>query len=298
MRKIILIIFIFSITYIPSYAFEGEAINHETGKITMSLNGNAPYQIYQSIDNENFTLIGGSDSDLYSVYGLEGGNTYYFRIVDSGGGVCFLRYSVPAMMLQKLPLSIVDIRDNEATIYWDMYDFKDADIYVNGSVVKSVNDLTSYTLNNLTPNTEYRVYLKNKYDVQTNTICFRTTNFFDKLQKLFASDLDKDSDNDGIPDWLEPIMDKLNEILDKIGGGTINDVANIVNDGSVNIGDGDINGIPKIETTYKGLHIKVFDLNDPRLSGMIHDIRLLCLAIVTIMFIFLVLTFFNVTFKV
>lgn len=306
MRKITIIfcvsvIFLFS--FISVNAFELLAEQHETGKIVLNINnGSPPYQIYRSLDNENFNFVTSVDTDIFIEYGLEGGKTYFYKVIDSNNYEAFSRYSVPILFEQIIPLTIINITDNQATIEWDMYDFKNCNIYLNGLIIESVNDITSYTLDNLSENTEYTVYLLNEFGIKSNTITFRTTDYFDQLDKLlkelFVKDLNVDSDSDGLPDIMESIGDKIDSIVDNLGGSTITGVKDVIESVDYDTGIEDLQNLPKVQTNFRGLNIKILDLDDSRYLEIMDTLRFIVLCVLTVTFIFLALSFLDVNFKV
>jgi len=302
-KIIILTAIIFILSATNCFAFTVTAEEHETGKVILNIEGGMPpYEIYRSYDNSNYTFVMSADYHRVIEYGLEGGKTYFYKVIDDTGYEALVRYSVPMLFEQVLPLTVKIINDNQATIEWDMYDFKTAEIWLNYDFITYVYDSTTYTLNNLQPNTEYEVYIKNQYGVKSNTITFRTTNYFDKLDQLLkelvVKDLNIDSDSDGLIDKLEPIASKIDTIVNKLGGNTITGVQNVIDSVDYSTGVHDLQNLPKIKTNFRGLEITILNLDDIRLMGMMETIRLLVLAILTVTFIFLVISFFDVKFKV
>lgn len=288
---------------IPVSALTVESIQHETGRVEMRIDGSGPFKIYRSLNNVDFTLIDTVTGNVFSECGLEGGKTYIYKVVDSFGGNYIVRYSVPILIKQQLPLSIVDVSDTMVTVEWDMYDFQNADIYLNGSKIEHFDYINSYTFDNLQPNTLYKVYIKNKFGVKSNTISFKTTAYLDSIDKmlkelLLSNGLNRDSDSDGISDAIEPIHKKLSDIADKLGGKLISDVKTVIENVDYSTGIDDLKNLPKIETEFMGLKIKVFDLDDKRFLPMMKTIRKLVLCVLTVVFIFFVISFFSVVFKV
>ena len=134
-------------------------------------------------------------------------------------------------------------------------------------------------------------------------VIFKTTDYLDSIDKMLkelfvSTDFNIDSDSDGLVDGIEPINDKVDSIVDKLGGDTITGVQDVIGDIDYSTTESALQGLPKVQTEFMGLNIKVLDLDDSRFLSVMEDIRLLVLAIMTISFIFLVLSFFNVNFKV
>lgn len=279
------------------------SIYHATGSVRFSLTGSLPIDVYKSTDYDNFVYVATLDKLTFEEFGLEGGTTYYYRFIDPTGYECDVRYTTPLLFYQILPLRTLEINDTSVHFQWS--EFKGiTELYLNGSLLESGLIGTEYTITDLEPDTTYQVYVKNDYGVLTNTVTFKTKNDLNNLEEmlkgLFISDMSLDSDSDGLPDKLEPINDKLNAIVGKLGGDTINETVTTIENLQDNFSTGveELQNLPKVETEFMGLNITILDLDDSRFLEMMETIRNLTLALLVVSFVFLVISFFDVQFKV
>jgi len=111
-----------------------------------------------------------------------------------------------------------------------------------------------------------------------------------------------DSDSNGVPDVSEPIKQKLDDIVGKLGGDTIGKVKDDLN-GAVNNpywtgGDERLNDLPVIRINFMGLNAVVFSLNNPDLIPFMAIIRGIVLPFLIWGFAYSILSLFNLTWKV
>lgn len=303
MKKIILtLMFIFLFSNL-AFGLTAQVDTHSTGTINLKINGAPPFDISKSLDNINFDELLTTNDYIFTEYGLEASRSYFYKVKDSTGSEIYVKYTAPSLFMQIIPLEVIDISDTFVTVKWDMYDFRFGDIYLDGNFYKNIDDTTSLTFDNLVPNTEHNVYIINNLNVKSNTITFKTTDYLDSIDKMLkelfiSSNFNVDTDSDGLVDGLESINSKMDSIVNKLGGQTISNVQSIVQEVDYQTGISDLEDLPKISTDFRGLEITVLDLNDTRFLDIMENIRLLVLSILTVSFIFLVMSFFNVNFKV
>lgn len=294
-------------TEIPTtdYPISMYAITHQTGMITLYCDGYYPLRIYRSTDRSNWTLMSTLAQNMYTEYGLNNGTTYYYKLVDKYGREVMQRYTPPFTSIQVLPLQVVQIDDTTVHLRWDNYEYEKT-LYVDGNAVVSALVANEYTVDNLEPNTRYEIYTLNRLNERSNTVIVKTTDRMNKLEKMmdkvFSPPPYKDTDNDGLQDFLEPLAAAMDELKQAAGMDNINQAKDIID--SMDFSDFKkdsveaLADIPKISTNYMGLEIKVFDIESEQFLEWAKLIRNLVLAILVCSFVMMVLSIFNLTFKV
>lgn len=301
--------------------FEVVIYEHWTGSAQFYIKGaEFPVYINKGLNYEDLYYLDSTSEEMFVDYGLENGVTYYYQFIDSTGYSYMVRYTPPFLVRQVYPLEVKQIEDTSVHLrYNEPYLLKK--VFLNDEYWGSV-DGTEFTITDLVPGTEYKVYLVGEEGHKSNEITFYTTNRINSLDKLFKELLLPpayvDSNSDGLRDELEGINTKLETIIDKIGGITIGgtiDIIDGINEGATDwndtpgqSGNGSNNNLtfpsefggdmPVIGTDYRGLRLIFMDLNNPALFEMMETIRNILLAILTVTFIFTVLSLFNITFKV
>jgi murein DD-endopeptidase MepM/ murein hydrolase activator NlpD len=279
------------------------AISHCAGAISLHILGGYPnYDVYKSFDRKKWTFMGSISNNLYVEYGLDNVKTVYYKVVDNYGKYAITGYTPISLNKQLYPLQVVQIEDSVIHVNWDMIDFGSVDMFLNGNKILTGYGGSGYTITGLAPNTKYKLYVVNSYGYRSNTITFYTTNKMDKIEELLTKLFKPsviDSNSDGTPDVAEPIESAIDEAISKITG----DVHNKVID-SVKYLSKDSNfteDIPDeftIGTKYKGMDLVVMDLKQDFFKPYIANIRNLLTAILTVIFVILVISLFDIQFKV
>lgn len=236
---------------------------------------------------------------IYREYGLSSG-TYFYKIVDSFQQVYILSVYVPLSVTSILPLRVVQYDDYSVHVEWDEFlsTYSDvpnetASIYLNDTLVERNIEENNYTLTNLKPNTRYRIYIVSAGGWKSNTIGITTSNeqasllskLDDMLRKLLIPDNNIDSDNDGISDSFDKLVDAIKNLNNyapiQIGQSTAGQIGNwqsnfpagpVLGDPNASMGEiidslnddtlNDAFNDFKLEVEFApGLKFNVFDLN-------------------------------------
>lgn len=281
-------------------------VSHDTGMIRLALEGALPLKVYKSFDNNNYTLMQVLETNMYNEYGLSNGQTVWYKVEDYYGNTAIARYTPPYTNMQILPLQIVQLNDTTVHLKWS-HVHPEVDLYLDGALIAEDLDSSEYTISGLDAGTQHTVYFINKLNERSNTITFKTTKKLDAIEKiltkLFFTDFETDSNSNSIPDIMEPLKQKLDELLDRLGGGMMEDAQDILegvdtSDFPEPEGLEDLATLPKIEVEYGGMLLKILDLENEFFLEIIQTLRAILVAIVTVSFVFLVISLFNINFKV
>lgn len=286
-----------------TYGLKLYAINHQAGVIDLHIEGGYPkFDVYKSFNNKDWTFMGSTNTNLYTEYGLDNGQTVYYKVIDNYGKYGIAAYTPFTLNKEIYPLQVVQIEDDKVHVNWDMIDFGTVNMYLNENKILTSFIGSGYTISNLESNTEYKLYVINGYGYRSNTITFRTTDRMDKIEelltKLFKPTM-TDSNSDGTPDIAEDIESAIDEAIDNLTGGAhqqvIDTVGSLSNDSNFNQ---EIGEEFKISTDWQGMELVIMDLNKEDFKAFIDPIRAILLAILTVMFIVLIIGLFDIQFKV
>lgn len=265
-----------------------------------------PYSVQLSYEGVNYhTVFTDLHADSFTFDRLANGITYYIKVIDVNGDFYIKRYTTPYTIINAEQLKIVDIKDNSATVEWSyLNSYYDINVHLNGSVINVCDtEITSYTLSDLMPNTEYRVHITTKTGYSSNIVTFKTTNFEnrlfarldDLLSSLFVPNNTTDSNFNGIPDTYDPIYEAWKKWQDysPVSGGT--NIADMIGDLS-----GGFNGsdeYPNFEVSFgPGLTFEVFAWDE--FYAEIQMIRKLLEAVIWITFFMFLVKLLIPMFKV
>lgn len=285
------------------YGLKLFCMSHITGQIDLHIQGGYPkFDIYKSSNRRDWTFMGKTNTNLYTEYGLDNGQTVYYKVIDNYGKYAIARYTPITINKQLYPLKVVQIEDDRVHVNWDTVDFWQVDLYLNDSKVLDNYSGSGYTIKNLQPNTQYKLYAKNPYDHRSNTITFTTTEKMDKIEeiltKLFKPNM-IDSNSDGTPDIAEPIDSAIKDAIDKLTGDAHKQVTDAIEDLMKDTDfNTDIGDEFKIQTNWYGMNIVFLDLSNKVYTPYITLIRKLILSVLTVSFVTHIIALFNVQFKV
>ncbi len=282
----IFIITLLNIFAINAYGLSIESTAHSPGEVKFSINGEAPFQIYKSINAVNYTLVTELEENVYIERGLEGGQTYFYKIIDSTGDELVVKQAVPITNLDVLPLTVEELGDTYIHLNWNSF-LHFVDIYLDGDLYESNVEESSLTITGLRPDTEYTVYYIDSYGGYSNTVRFTTSDELDTfmkrlddlLRKLFVSNKFKiDSNNDGISDGYQPIKNKFDDLMETGPFQYPKDIKDTIIDSKDKIKSSQLGDLPLMEVTYlPGFTINVFDFTG--LEEIIEIIRKILVAI-------------------
>lgn len=216
---------------------------------------------------------------------MVGGQTYYYKIIDSEQNELIVKQAVPITNLSVLPLTLEELGDDFVHLNWNSF-IASVDIYLDGELYESRVIESSLTLTGLLPDTEYTVYYIDSYGTYSNTIRFTTSdelsNLIDKLddllRKLFVSkEFQVDSNNDGISDGYQPIKNKFDELLETGPFQYPKDIKDSIIDSKDKVTSTELGDLPLMEVTYlPGFTINVFDFTG--LEEIVKSIREILVA--------------------
>lgn len=263
-----------------------ESTTHSTGEVKFSINGKAPFQIYKSLNYVDYEFLTEITDNLFVESGLQGGQTYYYKVIDSTGDNLIVKQAVPITNLQVMPLTLEELGDTYIHLNWNSF-LHYVDIYLNGNLYETNIVENGYTLTNLLPGTEYTVYYVDSYGGYSNTIRFTTTNELDTfmkrldnlLRKLFVSDKYQiDSNNDGVSDGYQGIKNRFDELINSGPFQYPKDLKDTIDISKGKVVSTGLGDLPLMEVTYlPGFTINVFDFTG--LENIIKIIRQILVAI-------------------
>lgn len=305
-KLITIILFIIIITnnnvYADTLYVEG---SHTPGAINLKImNGNAPYKIYKSTDEQNYDFIMEITSDRYKESGLENGRTYWYKVIDSNGKTGLAKQTIPFTMIEVYPLEITELGDNYVQLKWNSL-YSNIDLYVNGFLWDSSIKESSITVTDLNSNSEYTFYFINRAGEKSNTVKVTTSNdlnnLINKLDKLLTSlfyddSFKIDSNNNGIVDGMEGIYDKAEEIIKSPIIGLPSDIGSIIKDSgdkiktpSIEDDSSGLNKLPKFEVEI----IPGYKVNLLNLEPFLKEIKLIRYILVCMLYVELFIYFIN-----
>lgn len=239
---------------------DARAVQHETGGINMRFTGYAPFRVYKSVDNQNYTFMAEVQGNLYTEYGLNPGTTYYYKIIDGNNSEIVVKYTVPFTVIQITPLRVVDIGDEYVHLEWSQFQ-GEVDLYDNGELIASGITDSSYTVTDLEPYTIHRFTIMNDIGYVSNTVRVRTTKKFLDLEKMFFPDNITDTDGDGIPDTYDKLYESW-ERLTSYSPIRVGDSTKAIYEQEYSGFDSSAVEFPALEITYaEGLTFNIFDLS-------------------------------------
>lgn len=290
------LIIIININIFTAYGLSIESTQHSPGEVCFAINGDAPFEVYVSQDLQNYDFVTTLQTTIFQQRGLESGQTYYYKIIDSTGDELVVKQSVPYTTLDVLPLTVYELGDTYIQLNWNSF-LHTVDIYLNGQLYESNVEESSITLTGLKANKEYYVYYIDSVGNYSNTVRFTTTNLLDSfmarlddlLRKLFVSnDYYIDSNNDGISDGYQPIKNKFDELLETSPFQYPKDIKDSILNTGNSVTSSNLEDLPLMEVTYlPGFTINVFDFTG--LEDIVKNIRKILVAILYVsLFIYFV----------
>lgn len=275
---------------------------HKTGMIDMYLDGYLPYTIYKSNNNVDWSYLATSNTNKFTEYGLTNGITYYYKLVDRYGRDAYFRYTPPITELTIYPITVIKLADDYVHLRWNEF-FDSMNLYLDDVLLITFTyGISEYTITGLESDTEYQIHGINSYGERSNTIKIHTSkdinNLEDLLKKIFEPVSGIDTNADGVPDYAQDIKDAIEQMKNKLTGGVFDDMQDTLTGRNLPQGSEASAGIPKIETVFMGINIKVFDITMEEFNPWIDFIRLLVLAFLVVGFIYAIISIFDVQFKV
>jgi hypothetical protein len=276
-----------------AYSLSIESTTHSTGEVKFSINGEQPFEIYKSTNSVDYDFITTLEDNMYLERGLEGGQTYYYKIIDSTGDNLLVKQAVPITNLEVLPLTVTELGDTYIHLNYNSF-LHYVDIYLDGDLYESEVTESSITITGLSPNTEHFVYYIDSYGGYSNTVRFTTSqeldNLLDRLddllRKLFVTnEFQVDSNNDGISDGYQPIKNKFDDLLTTGPFQYPKDVKDSITGIKDNVKSTQFSDLPLMEIEYlPNFKINVFDFTG--LENIVENIRKILVAVLYVSLFF------------